>query len=158
MDKKPTLKQKLNAQEATVNHILQVQKLINKLVMALLERGNQHDNSKLYDPEADTFAFYTSKLHSLEFGSEEYKQCLEEMKTTLDHHYAKNRHHPEHFANGITDMNLIDLIEMLADWKAASMRHDSGNLEKSIDYNQKRFQMPAELVKIFKNTIVLLEE
>ena len=32
----------------------------------------------------------------LTYGSDEYKACLTEMKPALDHHYAANRHHPEH--------------------------------------------------------------
>jgi len=44
------------------------------------------------------------------------------MKPALEHHYALYRHHPEHFQNGIDDMNLIDLVEMFADWKASSER------------------------------------
>lgn len=142
----------------TRKHIANVSRLIHKIVIALLERADQHDKTKLEDPEAQTFAEFTHKLSKLTFGSQEYKDCLKEMGPALDHHYAKNRHHPEHFKGGINDMNLVDLIEMWADWKAASMRHDNGNLEKSIDYNADRFHIPAELVRIMKNTIVVIED
>lgn len=37
------------------------------------------------------------------------------------------------------EMNLLDLIEMLADWKAATERHDDGDLRRSIDQNAERF-------------------
>ena len=47
-------------------------------------------------------------------------------KPAIDHHYANNRHHPEHWPNGINDMTLMDLIEMLADWKAATARNKNG--------------------------------
>jgi len=80
------------------------------------------------------------------------------MNVALGHHYAKNRHHPEHFARGTKDMNLIDLIEMFCDWKAATMRHNDGNLEKSIEKNQTRFGMSEELTEIFKNTIAIIEK
>ena len=74
------------------------------------------------------------------------------MKPALEHHYAKNRHHPEHHKNGINDMNLIDLIEMFCDWKASSERQNDGNILKSIEINGKRFHMSPQLIEIFENT------
>jgi hypothetical protein len=49
-------------------------------------------------------------------------------------------------------MTLLDLIEMLVDWKAASERHNTGNINKSIEVNGERFQMSPQLIKIFENT------
>ena len=80
------------------------------------------------------------------------------MKTALQHHYAANRHHPEHFTKGIDDMTLIDIIEMLCDWKAASLRQNDGNLLKSIEINAQRFGYDDQLKRIFINTAKLLEE
>ena len=148
--------------QATVNsetrkHILQVNEFIGKFVSELLERGRQHDRTKLYDPEVNLFAEYTPKLAQCKYDSEEYKECLKGLKPALDHHYSRNRHHPEHFKNGIADMTLVDLVEMFCDWKAASMRQHDGNLEKSIEKNKDRFGIPSELIKIFENTISVLE-
>ena len=50
-------------------------------------------------------------------------------------------------------MNLIDVIEMLCDWKAATMRHADGDIKKSIEINQKRFGYSDELKAILLNTI-----
>ena len=50
-------------------------------------------------------------------------------------------------------MNLVDLLEMIIDWKAASMRHDDGDVMRSIDINTKRFGMDPQLVKILQNTV-----
>jgi hypothetical protein len=51
----------------------------------------------------------------------------------LKHHYAHNRHHPEFFGeDGVDGMSLVDVIEMLADWKAATEHHDDGDLAKSL--------------------------
>lgn len=55
--------------------------------------------------------------------------------------------------NGIEDMTLLDLVEMLCDWKAASERHDDGNIRKSIEVNAERFNMTPQLRRIFENTI-----
>ena len=53
-------------------------------------------------------------------------------------------------------MNLVDLIEMICDWKAASERHADGDIYKSIEINQKRFGYSDELKQILKNTIEIL--
>jgi hypothetical protein len=75
------------------------------------------------------------------------------MKVALDHHYSNNRHHPEYFENGINDMTLIDLIEMLCDWYAATQRHNDGDIFKSIEFNKTRFNMSDQLVSILTNTV-----
>ena len=95
----------------------------------------------------------TPKLKSSTYGSEEYKKFLEELKPALDNHYKENRHHPEHFENGIKGMTLVDLIEMLCDWCAAVERHSDGNILKSIEINQKRFGYSDELKQILINTL-----
>jgi hypothetical protein len=50
-------------------------------------------------------------------------------------------------------MNLIDLLEMLCDWKAAGERHANGDLLRSIEVNQKRFGYSDELKQILLNTV-----
>lgn len=137
----------------TLAHKANVKKFISKLNADLAARGKNHDESKLHDPEKFIFDEYSSKLKGMTYGSDEYKQCLAKMKPALDHHYAVNKHHPEHFKNGVTDMTLIDLCELLADWKASSMRHSDGDLNKSLKINQKRFGYGKELNQIFINTI-----
>jgi hypothetical protein len=139
----------------TQMHINTVRKLLSVISENLRIRGNEHDASKLENPEFDTFCLYTKKLAGMTYGSDEYKQCLSEMKPALDHHYANNRHHPEHFPKGIDDMHLIDLIEMFCDWKAATLRHNDGNIVKSIEHNSKRFNMSEQLVRVLMNSIDL---
>ena len=136
----------------TWRHIWRVNQLLNKVIKALLKRGEEHDQSKLESPEVELFSEYTERLSKMTYGSEEYKRSLEAIKPALDHHYANNRHHPEHFKNGIDDMTLLDLIEMICDWKASSERHNDGNIRKSIEINGKRFEMSPQLIKIFENT------
>ncbi len=74
------------------------------------------------------------------------------MKVGLDHHYAANSHHPEHFKNGVDDMNLMDLVEMFCDWIAATRRHADGNIFNSIRHNKDRFKLSDQLVSILGNT------
>jgi len=136
----------------TIKHIMDVQGFISIIVGELETRARFHDRSKLYSPEVETFDVYSKKLKGCTYNSEEYKQFLKGMKPALDHHYAENNHHPEHWENGIADMDLVDLTEMLCDWKAATLRHDDGDLIKSIEQNQKRFGYSNDIKKLLLKT------
>jgi len=136
----------------TMRHIERVRNYLNKVIINLLGRSERHDQSKLESPEVELFTEYTPKLAACTFGSEEYNTFKKEMSVALEHHYARNSHHPEHHKNGVNDMTLLDLIEMLVDWKAASERHNNGNILKSIEHNGQRFEMSPQLIRIFENT------
>ena len=122
--------------------------MINELAL----RSTCHDRSKTESPEVEVFDEFSPKLKDLTYGSEEYRQCLAEMKPALDHHYANNRHHPEHFDDGVNDMTLVDLIEMLVDWKASTERTKSGDLGRSLEINKDRFGISDQLSQILVNT------
>jgi len=191
----------------TYKHIQAVQRLMGKVVRNLWERMLLHDQSKLESPEADYFDAFTPKLANSTYGSEEYKGFLAAMKPALDHHYAANSHHPEHYRwrcgvcerrhtdaeweiapqgpndsgqrycmsccdngmiyeaalvsetdKGLHGMSLLDLLEMLCDWKAATLRHNDGDIRKSIEINQRRFGYSDELKQILLNTLPLIED
>jgi hypothetical protein len=108
-------------------------------------------------PEKELFDEFTPKLAGSTYGSDEYKEMLKGLKPALDHHYLYNSHHPEHYDNGIDGMNLLDLVEMFYDWKAASERHKNGDILKSIEINKIRFNMSDQLVSILNNTAKEME-
>ena len=141
------------SQAETRKHIARVNELLHLMVKKLLDRGVAHDLSKLSEPEAETFDRVTDRLSDLKYGSDEYNACLAEMKPCLDHHYAKNRHHPQHFPNGVTGMTLVDVVEMICDWKASSERQNDGNILKSIEHNSGRFGIDHQLTQILINTV-----
>jgi len=145
-------------QVETMKHIEKVRYYIKHITDRLAIRGINHDRIKLESPEVEVFAEHTDSLAGLQYGSEAYKASLKAMESTLAHHYANSRHHPEHFANGINDMNLVDIVEMLCDWKASSLRHTDGNLLKSIETNAERFGYDEQLKQIFINTAKLIDE
>ena len=140
----------------TFRHIERVRNLLNVCITELLSRGELHDQSKLESPEVEAFTEFTPKLAASVYNSDEYIKNKLAMGPALEHHYANNRHHPEHHKNGVDDMNLLDMVEMLCDWKAASERHNSGNIRKSIEINANRFNLSPQLVKILENTADLL--
>jgi hypothetical protein len=136
----------------TLRHIETVRNHINACVRELLLRGERHDQTKLQDPERRMFDEYTPLLRASTYGSEEYKGFLAGMSTALAHHYENNRHHPEFHPDGIRGMNLIDLLEMLCDWKSSGLRHADGDIFKSIEINQKRFGYSDEFKRLLVNT------
>jgi len=145
-------KAKYDSTEDTMMHIEQVEDLIDEVVEQLEKRAKHHDITKFSKEEKPAFDIYTPLLKGTVYGSDEYKNYLNKMKPALDHHYAENAHHPEHHANGIKDMTLIDIMEMLADWKASTLRHETGDLLISINQNQKRFGYGEEMRTLLMNT------
>lgn len=142
----------------TRRHISQVRALLNDIVLCLLRRGDNHDATKLESPEVEGFVEYTPMLAKAQYDSPEYQEALKGLAPVLAHHYAHSRHHTEHFKNGINDMNLVDLVEMFADWKAATLRQKDGNLRKSIEINANNYGISPQLVKIFENSIELFDK
>jgi hypothetical protein len=139
--------------EDTKQHIKTVQGFLSEALGNLVGRSMVHDASKLEEPEKSMYDEFTPKLRDSTYGSDEYKGFLKDMGPALQHHYQANSHHPEHYPNGINGMSLMDLLEMLADWKAAGMRHANGDISKSMEINRTRFGMSDQLFEIFQNTL-----
>lgn len=81
----------------TFRHIEKVRNYLGKMCCALLKRAEKHDQSKLDSPEVEIFTKLTPILSNLTYGSPEYEESRLQLGPALDHHYAKNRHHPEHW-------------------------------------------------------------
>ncbi len=142
----------------TWEHIHQVRKLLHRMQMMLGERALLHDLSKIYSKEeSPTFAAYTPRLKHVEYGSQEYKDCMAEMGSAIKHHQTNNRHHPEAHIDGVDGMNILDVLEMFCDWKAATLRTKNGDIGRSIEIQRERFGLSDQLVNILKNSISLLE-
>lgn len=139
--------------EDTTKHVEMVQKFIDEFEDALDIRWTIHDGSKFEEPEKSAYDILTPRLKDLTYGSDEYKACLREMAPAIQHHYENNSHHPEHYENGINGMTLVDVVEMLCDWKAAGMRHSDGSIQQSLEINRKRFNISDQLFEILQNTV-----
>lgn len=137
----------------TLDHIRKVQSHLLDVVLEFRRRSLFHDQSKLVSPEKEVFDVVTPKLKALTYGSDEYKAALVEMGDALTHHYANNSHHPEHYPNGINGMSLFDVMEMLADWVAATERMAGGDILKSLEINRERFEISDQLYAILLNTV-----
>src|SRR5215203_1101111 len=141
----------------TLEHIEKVQARIFRMRVNLFQRALAHDASKLEEPEKSGYDVLTIKLNDCVYGSDEYKAALVEAKPVIDHHYAANSHHPEHYENGIAGMSLLDIVEMLCDWKAASERTKQGSIMQSLKHNKERFGIDDQLAAILENTVKELE-
>jgi hypothetical protein len=137
----------------TKKHIKNVQNLLDNILDKIAQRAARHDKTKLLDPEKSMYDEFTPQLKELTYGSDEYKAVLARMGEALKHHYKWNSHHPEHWENGIGGMSLLDLIEMVADWKAASLRHSNGSIIESLKINKERFGISDQLYEVIKNTV-----
>jgi hypothetical protein len=139
----------------TREHIEKVQSRIGTVVLLLQGRAFAHDASKLIEPEKsaydDLMKFKSS--HDMVYGSPDYAEGLKILGPALDHHYAANSHHPQHYENGISGMSLLDLLEMLCDWKAAGERYKDGNIGQSLTHNRERFGISDQLFAVLENTV-----
>lgn len=145
--------------EDTQSHIDDVYGFLCMASAELMTRGYNHDASKLQSPEKEYFDMYAPELSNLEFGTPEYKASTDRLKPALEHHYANNSHHPQHYENGINGMNLFDIVEMFFDWKASGSRGKAGtgNIYKSIDIQAERFGISKQLRQILINTAKYLK-
>lgn len=146
------------SKKATQEHIAQVVVFIERMREVLEQRKGQHDVSKMQEPELSAYAVTVPKLAGLDYGTPEHRAVLRQMKPAIKHHYAANRHHPEFHDDGVDGMNLIDVLEMICDWKAAAIRSGSPekfreNVEKSIE----RFNISPQMGSVIRNTLDLLE-
>lgn len=141
---------------ATLRHSLRVGALLAPVVAELAQRAVSHDLSKTVEPERSAFDRYTPQLRDCTYGSEQYDAALTALAPALEHHYDANRHHPQHHPDGVDSMTLVDLLEMLADWKASGERHADGSMSRSLAVSVPRFGIDPQLARILANTAVAL--
>lgn len=141
----------------TMRHIETVRNYLNVCLIELIHRQEQHDQSKLLPPEVDAYEAITHQLRGLTYGSDEYRAVLRAQKPAIHHHYQCNAHHPEHHPQGYKDMTLLDVLEMLCDWKAATLRHADGDIYTSLNINRDRFGYGEDFDRLLRNTVAWLE-
>ena len=139
------------SQKDTTAHVAKVQLNLSAVIANLAERSTVHDRSKFEEPELSGYEGLTQALKGLTYGTPEHRAALAPFKEIIQHHYASNQHHPEHWHLGVTDMSLLDIIEMLADWKAANDRNN-GDFGHSIQVSVSRFNISEQLHAILINT------
>jgi len=139
------------SQKDTIDHVAKVQFNLSTVIENLHERSIVHDRSKFEEPELSGYEGLSQAAKNVTYGTPEYREALAPFKEIIQHHYASNTHHPEHWHLGVTDMSLLDIIEMLADWKAANDRK-GGDFGHSIQVSVNRFNISEQLHAILINT------
>lgn len=138
--------------ERLKQHKKGVKNYLEIISMLLNSRALTHDNSKSSNEEYKYYKMANS-VNRNDFKT--YEEYLDFIKPTLNkglkHHYENNRHHPEYFDNGIEDMTLIDVLEMIADWYI-SIKQNGKELDNEIKYNFDKYNVSEQLRKIIMNT------
>lgn len=135
----------------TKQHIHDVQELLGQFIAQLHVRAETHDASKLQCPEKEILRKHSHELDNCQYEDEAYMFHLNKVREAVQHHYEHNSHHPEHYEEGVSGMNLLDIVEMFFDWSATAKKHGN-KVETSIRVGQERFDMSDELTQIFTNT------
>src|SRR5688500_11853943 len=98
-------------------HISQVRANLQRITHDLERRSLIHDESKFSADEFDGFARINKIARENAYGSEAYISSMRQESPTIDLHYSRNSHHPEHWP--YQEMSWLDLIEMVCDWRSA---------------------------------------
>lgn len=137
----------------TMNHVGKVRTNLQMFIDDLAARAVNHDFSKFTREEFEVMNETFPDLRGTTYGTPEYAELLKRIKPALDYHYKRNDHHPEHHENGVNGMNLMQVVEMLCDWKAAAERHADGDPFDSLNKNKERFGLSDQLYFILQNTL-----
>lgn len=125
-----------------LRHQTLVRKYLLQLARSLEARALVHDLSKLQLDEFAGFVEIQQIARQHRIDSPEYRASINNDVVRL--HLSRNSHHPEYHAAGLCDMGLLDLIEMVIDWKAASETYGKSSLTESLPIQRERFKMTDE--------------
>lgn len=152
-----------NANYKQMIHIHQhhVGTLMRRMSNDLRSRGNRHDISKFSGIEATiggmNYEEY-SKINVLHPNASDVQEYTEKTKAALIEHYKLNDHHIEHFENGLSDMSLVQLAELICDSVAHLTERGYTPTECvcEIENQFKKYESSDEIVSIVKNTVKYL--
>ena len=136
-----------------VKHRENVKNRLMFLADELYKRAEHHDDSKLAYPEIE-WLIEMDKEPRYDYGTPEYFDKMKRWQKFFDHHYKNNRHHPDHFTNGIDDMNLVDLCEYVIDIISYFNELHVHDALETINKQSGRFGFDEQLEQILKNTLL----
>ena len=145
--------EQIETEEYIKGHISRVRRHINTFIQLLISRAEKHDKSKLEEPELSWWK-EMDKEPRYPYGSKEYEQKLKRWSKVFKHHYQYNRHHPEHYEYGISEMTLIDIVEMMCDWLGYKDTTTITEALKVCDEQMVRYNISEELRQVIFNTLL----
>lgn len=150
----------------TRKHQQNVAELLISFAKKLLDRAVKHDASKLEEPERSHYIepVYALNTEEVPYGSERYKELTAQMGKGWEHHKFANDHHIQFFVpysvqtlnDPMRSLDLFALIEMLADWIAASRRRDN-NPAEALNFMKKKYPVDEQLEAIIRNTLAMMK-
>lgn len=126
-----------------IRHIELVKKSMLSFSRQLETRAQIHDLSKFKEDEFGGFVEINQIARKYPYGSEEYKASIRD-NDAVTLHYSRNSHHPEFHPVGIDEMGLLDLVEMVCDWKAASETYGQTSFKEGLEKSIERFKPGVE--------------
>lgn len=145
--------EQIETEEYIKGHISRVRRHIDTFIQLLIRRAENHDKSKLEEPELSWWK-EMDKEPRYPYGSEEYKQKIKRWNKVFKHHYQYNRHHPEYYEYGVSEMTLIDIVEMMCDWLGYKDTTTVTEALKVCDEQMARYDISEELRQIIFNTLL----
>lgn len=145
--------EQIETEEYIKEHISRVRRHISTFIQLLIRRAENHDKSKLEEPELSWWK-EMDKEPRYPYGSEEYKQKIKRWNKVFKHHYQYNRHHPEHYEYGVSEMTLIDIVEMMCDWLGYKDTTTVTEALKVCDEQMARYDISEELRQVIFNTLL----
>ena len=152
-DKKAMDKQAFKTINNIIKHRKSVKAKLDFISEEIKKRGEEHDLSKLQQPELG-WLIQMDKEPKYQYGTPEYFEKMKKWQKFFIHHYINNRHHPDHFKFGICDMTLIDLCEYIADIISYYDEMHVGDALKTVEEQKERFGFDEQLSQILKNTLL----
>lgn len=143
----------LNTVNSILKHRENVKSRLLFLADELYQRAYHHDDSKLQTPEIG-WLIEMDKEPRYPYGSPEYFDKMRRWDKFFRHHYKSNRHHPDHFQDGISGMNLADLCEYIVDIISYFEELHVGEALDTVNKQADRFGLDEQLIQILKNTLM----
>lgn len=143
----------LNTVNSILKHRENVKSRLLFLADELYQRAYHHDDSKLQAPEIG-WLIEMDKEPRYPYGSPEYFDKMKRWDKFFRHHYKFNRHHPDHFQDGISGMNLADLCEYIVDIISYFEELHVGEALDTVNKQADRFGLDEQLIQILKNTLI----
>lgn len=144
-----------DSKQDTMEHKKQVSAIMQIVIDNLTKRMNDHDNSKLSSPEKEKYDECIPLIKQTVFGTPEYKDAVSKLGDALGHHYRNNDHHPEyHGEHGVIAMDLLQLIEMICDWRASAKRDNRDWIESFHYCCDEKYHIQEPLKRVLFTTIM----
>jgi len=102
-----------------------------------------HDQSKYNPPERDAYILLSWAWANQGVALSKSEKLA--TKDAIQHHYAKNDHHPEHYNGNLDNMQWHHFIEMVCDWFAVGMEKTFSN--DAIKFSAEEFYRQKALPK-----------